>query len=381
MTGSLIQCLEQVALQWTKQRAQRQQRRELYEADFDQIRDAGYLLTAVPENAGGHWTSGAATTRLICDALRTLAHGDSSVALVSAMHPAVLSYWLAAPDEAWQCEAFAAQTKKIIAGVKQGDWWGTITSEPGSGGDVMKTRAVAKPTGDPHQYSVTGDKHFGSGTGMLRYMVTTAVADGEEAPDWFYVDLQNVPLDGSQGVKLIAQWDGHGMIATQSHSLRFEDFPANRIAWPGHLPETAARSGPLIGCMFTAVIVGIVETAMEFAAEKYPQETAGAYEQVQWQQAQIEAWLIVQAYEGMLRAVESQADAACPKMRREVLQGKTAIADLSEKLMTRLPRILGGGTFHRRSPLGHWAQDVKALGFLRPPWPLAYETLIGENAK
>jgi alkylation response protein AidB-like acyl-CoA dehydrogenase len=291
------------------------------------------------------------------------------------MHPAVLSYWLAAPDEAFASPEFQTQLAGIVAGVKAGDWWGTITSEPGSGGDVAKTRATATPTGKPHGYWLSGDKHFGSGSGMLRYMVTTAVAESDEAPDWFFVDMQNVPCDGSCGVKLIAEWDGQGMTATQSHAMKFERFPATRIAWAGHLTDIAARSGPLIGCMFTAVIVGVVDAAMQHAHEKIRPADLRAYEQIEWERAQLEAWLIEQAFAGMLRAVETASDA-----RREVLQGKTAIAELAEQILTRLARILGGGTFHRRSPIGHWAQDVKALGFLRPPWGLAWETLIAGSA-
>ena len=370
MTHPLIERLAAVAHQFAADRANRQLRRTLERADFAAIEDAGYLNVAVPQRDGGYWQSGPESTRLICDALRTLAHGDSSVALVSAMHPAVLSYWLTAPEETRQCDPFVGQTKQIIAGVKAGDWWGTITSEPGSGGDVMKTRMRATPTGEPHRFLLTGDKHFGSGSGVLRYMVTTARVAEEDSPDWFYLDMQDVPWDGSQGATLLAEWDGQGMTATQSHSMRFENFPATRIAWPGRLADIAKTSGPLIGCMFTAVIVGIVEVALRFAREKFSSEAAGAYESIEWQRAQMEAWLIAQAYEGMLRAVETAHDP-----RREVLQGKTAIAELAETVMTRLPRILGGGTFHRRSPIGHWAQDVKALGFLRPPWPLAYETL------
>jgi hypothetical protein len=38
--------------------------------------------------------------------------------------------------------------------------------------------------------------------------------------------------------------------------------------------------------------------------------------------------------------------------------------------------VIGGGTFHRRSPLGHWFEDVRALGFLRPPWGLAYDRMV-----
>jgi hypothetical protein len=36
---------------------------------------------------------------------------------------------------------------------------------------------------------------------------------------------------------------------------------------------------------------------------------------------------------------------------------------------------MGGGTFARQSPYGFWFEDVRALGFLRPPWGLAFDTL------
>src|SRR5688500_11528349 len=68
----------------------RQRRRELAPADFDQLRDAGFLLTGVPVEHGGIWESSSRSVRPICEILRVLAHGDSSVALVSSMHPAVL---------------------------------------------------------------------------------------------------------------------------------------------------------------------------------------------------------------------------------------------------------------------------------------------------
>ena len=47
--------------------------------------------------------------------------------------------------------------------------------------------------------------------------------------------------------------------------------------------------------------------------------------------------------------------------------------------MLRLTRVLGGGTFSRRSPFAHWFEDVRALGFLRPPWGLAYDTLFATS--
>ncbi|MFP6658947.1 MAG: hypothetical protein VB853_12260, partial [Pirellulales bacterium] len=62
--------------------------------------------------------------------------------------------------------------------------------------------------------------------------------------------------------------------------------------------------------------------------------------------------------------------------RLEVLQGKTAIAELAEVMLGRLCKVAGGSSFSRRSPFGFWFEDVRALGFLRPPWGLAYQNLI-----
>lgn len=45
-------------------------------------------------------------------------------------------------------------------------------------------------------------------------------------------------------------------------------------------------------------------------------------------------------------------------------------------MLFRLTRVIGGGTFSRRSPFAHWFEDVGALGFLRPPWGLAYDMLL-----
>ena len=54
-------------------------------------------------------------------------------------------------------------------------------------------------------------------------------------------------------------------------------------------------------------------------------ETLRAYERVEWTKAEQEGWLIQQAYEGMLRAVEADRDG-----RRNAVQGKMAIAELAE---------------------------------------------------
>lgn len=354
-------------------RHERQRRRELDRADFEALAAAGFLRTGVSVEQGGLFASVPRSTRGVAEILRTLAHGDSSVALVAAMHPAVLSFWLATPNAPEpHRDAWARQRAELGRSALEGRWWGTITSEPGSGGDIARTRAMARH-GKDGGWLVSGQKQFGSGSGITSYMITTAVPEGENAPDWFFLDVRGVPWDGTAGVRLLAPWDGHGMTATQSHGLSFESVAATRVAWPGKWKAIADEAGPFIGSVFTAVIVGIAETALATARGLLaPRSDAlGAYDRVEWSRAEVEGWLIAQAYEGMLHAVETR-----PGARRDVVLAKLAIAELAESMTGRLCRIVGGGSFARHSPFGFWFEDVRALGWLRPPWQLMHDTVF-----
>src|SRR5204863_2712935 len=92
---TVLQDVRSIAEGFAAQRLERQRRRELDPADFAALADAGFHLTAVPVEQGGLFESVRASTRPVAEILRTLAHGDASVALVSSMHPAVMSFWLA----------------------------------------------------------------------------------------------------------------------------------------------------------------------------------------------------------------------------------------------------------------------------------------------
>ena len=368
----VLHSIKQIAREFANQRHQRQLRRELDPKDFASLREAGFLLTGVSADQRGLWLDLAQSTRPIAEILRALARGDSSVALVAAMHPAVLSFWLSTPSvPSPHLGAWLAQRAQVAELALAGNWWGTITSEPGSGGDVSRTRAVARCDGSS-TWTLSGEKHFGSGSGITSFMITTAVPEGEDAPDWFYIDMRNRAWDGSAGVRVTAPWDGHGMQATQSHALAFNGIAATRVAWPGNWKALADAAGPFIATIFTAVILGIVDEAVDCARRSLgpKRDSLRSYEQVEWVRAEMEAWLAVQAYEGMLRAVENET-APLPS----VVRGKLAVAELAESALRRICRVMGGGTFARQSPYGFWFEDVRALGFLRPPWGLAFDAL------
>ena len=370
--------VDQITAAWRADRAERQARRHLDPVDFQLLRNAGLLTLAAPVDQGGLWEGMESSVRPMCEGYRLLASADPSVALVSSMHPAVIGFWLASPDPSQ--ERWEEQRRAVFASAVAGDQWGTITSEPGSGGDIARTRAVAAPLSAESDlpgrtYAVSGDKHFGSGLGINDRMMTTAIAEGESDPTIFVLDLRERPWDGTAGLTLIAEWDGMGMAATQSHAMRLEGAPSVRLEWAGALPALARAAGPLIAPLFTAVVLGVLDEAVSEARTQVRKRADGLrpYEQVEWSRAEQDHWLAVQAYEGALRAVESGDPTVA---FHGTLRAKQAVADLAEQTLLRVSRVLGGGTFSRRSPFAHWFEDVRALGFLRPPWGLAYDTLF-----
>jgi alkylation response protein AidB-like acyl-CoA dehydrogenase len=380
-TDDLENSIDEIAKQWRAERTERQARRSLERRDFDLLRDAGLLRLPAPRDAGGMWQSAESSARTACELYRRLAAADPSVALVSSMHPAVVAFWLATPDASqpdWE-----EQRRAVFASAAAGEQWGTITSEPGSGGDIGRTRATASPLdAQPFlpggAYAVTGDKHFGSGFGITDRMMTTAIPEGESDPTIFVLDVRNRPWDGSAGLTLTAEWDGMGMAATQSHAMRLEGAPAVRIAWSNELEPITRAASPIISSLFTAVVLGVLDEAVATARQQVGRKAAQlrAYEQVEWSRAELEHWIAVQAYEGALRAVEGADPAAA---FRATLRAKEAVADLAETALLRITRVLGGGTFSQRSPFAHWFEDVRALGFLRPPWALAYDGLFATS--
>ena len=370
----------EIASGWRSDRALRQLRRHLDPADFALLREAGLLTTLAPVDSGGLWESMEASVRPVCEVYRQLGAAEPSVALVSSMH-SVIGFWLASPDPSqpkWE-----KQRRAVFASAVSGEQWGTITSEPGSGGDISRTRSVATPLDvEPflpgRSYAVSGDKHFGSGSGICDRMMTTAIPEGESDPTIFVLDVRNRPWDGSAGLTLVAEWDGMGMSATQSHATRLEQAPAVRLAWNGPLSVISRAAGPFVSTLFTAVIIGVLDEAIAVARVQVRAraDQLRAYEQVEWSRAERDYWVAVQAYEGALRAIETGDPVTA---FYATARAKSAVADMAEEILLRVTRVLGGGTFSQRSPFSHWFEDVRALGFLRPPWGLAYDTLFATS--
>ena len=173
------------------------------------------------------------------------------------------------------------------------------------------------------RYRLSGDKHFGSGTGVCSYMITTAVPDGEDEASAFFLDTRALTTDDHlDGFTVVGEWDGIGMAATQSHAVRLDGCPAIRLEYPGPFAELLFGAAPVNLAVFTGVVLGIVDEAMADASARLAPRSADlrAYEQVEWSRASAEHWLMEQAFEGMLRAIEA-GDRTEALARRAARQG------------------------------------------------------------
>jgi hypothetical protein len=146
--------------------------------------------------------------------------------------------------------------------------------------------------------------------------------------------------------------------------------PATPLAWPDAQRVGGPITAPFAACLFTAVILSVVEEAVATARAKLGPRKSDLrpFEEVGWTTATNQAWTLRQVYEGMVSAVERTADSLAAAGR-----GKIVAAELAEACLTGISRVVGGGAFSKSAPYGQWAQDVRALGFLRPPWALAYD--------
>ena len=216
MHGDAEGVLAELVGRWRAERSERRARRHLDPADVAALSDAGLFEAPVPVALGGRW-EGPTSARPLCETFRMLAGGDPSVALVTVMHPTVLAWWLHTETEdqpAWEEQRAAVLSSAIL-----GRQWGTIASEPGSGGDMLRTRTIAEPIAAEQGelpgrcYRLTGDKHFGSGFGVSPTTDDHDRGCRRERPARLLRTRRARPTVGRHRAasRVIAEWDGMGM--------------------------------------------------------------------------------------------------------------------------------------------------------------------------
>lgn len=327
--------------------------------------NAGVIAAPFDHSLGG---SGSTLCESVAD-IEAIASVSPSSALISAMPLGFAGIFGLgagiAPDQHRQ--AFADQTDRVAEDYQQGRIYAACNSEKGAGGslDSTKTKAVRAPDGN---FVISGEKILASAGKNSATFVSTAKVDpadllGAGIVEFFLIDTS------AEGVEILDDWDGFGMRATESQTVRYSNAQARELMG---FPNFIATVQPLqyFYCLFAAIPLGCAKAILEATATPTPQSPAL---RLRLSEAQMR-------YEAMRAYLHETSDgfhpAAGAQYAARVLRTKTYVAQEATKLCAELFALGGGRNYRRSSTVARTLADSFAGTALRPPLSLALETLV-----
>ena len=333
----------------------------------------GYIAAVLPQSHGGE---AASVTEMVLGNL-ALAQGDASLALVVAMHVALLGRVRDAGG--WPEPLFERVGREIASG---GGLINSLASEPEMGspsrGGLPATTARRTSTG----FVLNGRKTFSSGAPVLRWgLISAAVqTDGEPYLGNFLVQLPTT------GVHIEPSWESLGMRATCSHTLVLQDAVVSADA---EVPRASGSELPherawTLGV--SAVYLGVAEAAREyafnFAKERKPTALGGkpiaTLPNIRERAGRID--LLLYQARGMLVSLARAWDAA-PSAQFEAAfaAAKMTATNNAVTAVEQAMRLVGGSSMDRSAPIERHYRDVRG-GLHHPPQDDAALALFARQA-
>jgi alkylation response protein AidB-like acyl-CoA dehydrogenase len=209
-----------------------------FQEDFDELRQAGYLLLAVPRELGG---SGM-TLAEVCQEQRRLAYRAPATALATNMH----LYWTGvAADLARMGDT---SLMWLLEEAAQGEVFAAGHGEVGNDLPALLSTATAEPVDGG--YKITGRKMFGSLTPVwTRLGIHAMDTSGGGHPTTIHAFM---PRD-TPGYEIKETWDTLGMRATRS-----DDTVLNGVFVPDKYIARKVPAGgldPFIGALFAWALI------------------------------------------------------------------------------------------------------------------------------
>jgi alkylation response protein AidB-like acyl-CoA dehydrogenase len=335
---------------------------------------SGYLAQVIPSALGGE----SATITEVVLGNMALAHGDASLALVVAMHLALLGR---VRDSAlWPAAFFEAVAREVVG---SGALINSLATEPEMGspsrGGLPATTARAADGG----FVLNGRKTFSSGSTVLHWGLISAAVQADEP----YLANFLVPLS-TPGLRVEETWDTLGMRATCSHTVVLEDV---RVAADAEVPRPVPSADALpherawaLGV--SAVYVGVAEAARDyavgFAKERKPTALGGkaiaTLPNIRERAGHID--LLLFEARGMLVSLARAWDAA-PSAEFEAgfAAAKMVATNNAAAAAEQAMRLVGGSSMDRAAPIERHYRDVRG-GLHHPPQDDAAIALLARTA-
>ncbi len=313
-----------------------------------------------------------------------LAKGDASLALVVAMHCALLGRVRDAG--AWPAGLFERVGGEVAAAREgAGALINSLASEPDMGspsrGGLPATHADHTDGG----FVLNGEKSFSSGSTVLRWGVVSAAihASGREP----YLGSFLVPLSAA-GVSIEPTWDTLGMRATCSHTLVLRDVFVGEDA---EVPRDTPARDPLPherawSLTVAAVYLGVAEAArdfaLDFARSRKPSALGGksisSLPSIRDRAGRLDLTLF--EARGLLVSTARAWDAApAVGMEAALAAAKVVASNSAVAVAEQAMRLVGGSSMDRAAPLERHYRDVRG-GLHHPPQDDAAVALFAREA-
>jgi alkylation response protein AidB-like acyl-CoA dehydrogenase len=194
------------------------------EQNLADLKQLGVLTAPFPPNLGGCAADLPALVRLT----ETLAEASASTALIVTMPVGLAGIYALggeiAPDE--DRATWLAQRERVAGEYRSGKIYAACNSEKGAGGALKDIKTIAERDTDG-ACRLSGEKILASSGRYADYFFSTAQFRREPSADPI-VEFFLVPA-GAAGVEIMSDWDGFGMRATESQSVRYSNAPAEDL--------------------------------------------------------------------------------------------------------------------------------------------------------
>ena len=254
----LERCLERAPLY--------DQENRFFQEDFDELRDAGYLLMAVPEELGGRGMSLAE----VCREQRRLAYYAHATALAVNMH----LYWTGVAADLRR--AGDDSLEWLLKAAAEGAVFAAGHAERGNDLPLLLSTTNAERVDGGYRF--TGHKSFGSLAPVWTYLGLHGMDSSD--PDAPKIVHAFMPRD-TEGATIVEAWDVLGMRATRSDDTLLDGafVPDEYIARV--VPVGAAGVDPFVLAIFAWALAGfsnvyyaIAQRAFDLTVESLKKKTS-----------------------------------------------------------------------------------------------------------
>ncbi len=331
--------------------------------NIDALWRAGIGSLSLPEAHGGP----GANLRTTAAAVRAVAAGDGSTALVWVMH---LIYLQVLADDSFGLDP-AVRARVFASALAGPALINALRVEPELGtparGGVPATRAV--PTEDG--FRVSGRKIFSTGSYGLTWMVVWA-ATTEDDPAGQRSGPFLVPAD-APGITIVETWDHLGMRASASHDVLFDDTPIPLDHAAALLPAGAfdpgLRTAHVMGWMIVlllSVYDGVAQAARDwligYLNERTPTNLGAPLASLPRFQAAVgEIDALLHANERLLGSLADDLDAggeAAERAGRNTGLAKVVVARNVIAVAEQAVALIGNAGLTRHNPLQRHLRDA-----------------------